>query len=104
MESVLGNLDFRSNEKLDEALVKASGLFPHYDIYNGNDYLEADYHDSHFIRSDIHLQAAGLNVSSFNQAISVFPSSIIANGAKYTAKEFFEAEEIFLILSMKLCP
>ena len=45
-----------------------------------------------------HLQAArrvyNMNVSSFNQAIAVFPGSIIANSAHHTAKEFFEAGEV----------
>jgi LemA protein len=44
-----------------------------------------------------HLQAArrlyNSNVSSFNQSIAVFPASIIANQARHTPKEFFEAEE-----------
>ena len=43
-----------------------------------------------------HLQAArrvfNMNVSMYNQAIVIFPNSIIA-GAKHTAKEFFEADE-----------
>jgi len=45
-----------------------------------------------------HLQAArrvyNMNVSSFNQAIAVFPGSMIANRARYTEKGFFEADEI----------
>lgn len=56
LESVLDNLDFQPESKLDEALVKGAALFPHYDIYSGNDYLAADYHGRHFIQSDIHLQ------------------------------------------------
>ncbi|MCM0761241.1 MULTISPECIES: DUF3137 domain-containing protein [Sporomusa] len=56
LEAVLDNLDFQPEAKLDEALVKAAALFPHYDIYYGNDYLAADYHGRHFIQSDIHLQ------------------------------------------------
>jgi|GEM_PF-6548656 hypothetical protein len=43
LESVLSNMDFRAEEKLAEALVKESALFPHHDIYNGNDYLSAEY-------------------------------------------------------------
>ena len=50
------------------------------------------------LEAEDHLQAArrvyNMNVSSFNQAIVVFPSNIIANGAHYTAKEFFEADKI----------
>jgi hypothetical protein len=53
---VLDNMDFRANEKLDEAIVNASGLFPKYDVYNGNDYLIADYHGHHFMQSDVRLQ------------------------------------------------
>lgn len=56
LESVLSNMDFRIEEKLEEALVKESALFSHYDIYNGNDYLSAEYNGRHFIQSDIHLQ------------------------------------------------
>ncbi len=56
LESVLSNMDFKPEEKLDEALVKAASLFGHYDIYSGNDYLKADYNGHHFIQSDIHLQ------------------------------------------------
>ena len=56
LESVFDNLDFRPNEALDEAVVKASALFPRYDVYRGNDYLVADYSGRHFSQSDIHLQ------------------------------------------------
>jgi LemA protein len=49
------------------------------------------------VDAEDHLQAArrvyNMNVSSFNQAIVVFPASIIANSAGHTQKEFFEAEE-----------
>jgi LemA protein len=47
--------------------------------------------------SEDHLQAArrlyNNNVSSFNQAIVVFPASIIAGMSHFTALEFFEVEE-----------
>lgn len=56
LSSVLSNMDFRPQEKLDGALVKAAALFPNYDSYSGNDYLAADYHRHHFVQSDIHLQ------------------------------------------------
>ena len=49
------------------------------------------------VDAEDHLQAArrvyNMNVSSFNQAIVVFPDSIIANRAQYTPQEFFAAEE-----------
>jgi LemA protein len=49
------------------------------------------------VDAEAHLQAArrafNMNVSAFNQAIVVFPASIIANNAHYTQKEFFEADE-----------
>lgn len=49
------------------------------------------------IDAEDHLQAArrvyNMNVSAFNQAIVVFPSSIIANSAHHTAKELFSSEE-----------
>ncbi|HBS57893.1 MAG TPA: hypothetical protein DEA44_01350, partial [Firmicutes bacterium] len=56
LQSVLDNMDFQPEKKLDESLIKAAALFPRYDIYSGNDYLAADYHGRHFIQSDIHLQ------------------------------------------------
>lgn len=56
LSSVLSNMEFLPEQKLDEALVKAAALFPRYDIYGGNDYLAADYHGHHFVQSDIHLQ------------------------------------------------
>ena len=56
LQSALDNMDFQPAAKLDESLIKASALFPRYDIYNGNDYLAADYHGNHFVQSDIHLQ------------------------------------------------
>ncbi len=56
LESVLDDMDFQPGAKLDEALIKASALFPDYDVYMGNDYLAADYRGRHFIQSDIHLQ------------------------------------------------
>ena len=44
------------------------------------------------------LQAArrlyNANVSKYNQAIIVFPASIVANAAHLTKREFFEAEEV----------
>ncbi|MDR0292640.1 MAG: LemA family protein [Oscillospiraceae bacterium] len=44
-----------------------------------------------------HLQAArrvyNMNVSAFNQAIVLFPASMIAGGGGYRAMEFFIAEE-----------
>lgn len=56
LESALDNMDFQPGAKLDEALVKASALFPDYEVYMGNDYLAADYRGRHFIQSDIRLQ------------------------------------------------
>jgi LemA protein len=45
-----------------------------------------------------HLQAArrvyNMNVTAYNQAIVVFPSSVIANKGNFTAREFFKADEI----------
>lgn len=50
------------------------------------------------VDAEDHLQAArrvyNMNVSSFNQAIAVFPDSIIANRSNHTPKKFFAAEEI----------
>ncbi|MDD4599514.1 hypothetical protein SDC9_03954 [bioreactor metagenome] len=56
LESVLDNVDFQPEAKLDESIIKAAALFPHYDIYSGNDYLAADYQGRYFIQSDINLQ------------------------------------------------
>lgn len=55
LEAVLTNMDFRPEEKLDESIVRAAGLFPEFNIYTGNDYLAADYEGRHFIQSDIGL-------------------------------------------------
>ena len=47
--------------------------------------------------TETHLQAArrlyNSNVSIFNQAIVVFPASIIANSQNHTPRDFFEADE-----------
>ncbi len=44
-----------------------------------------------------HLQAArrlyNANVSSYNQKLVTFPSSIVANSKGFTKKEFFEIED-----------
>jgi hypothetical protein len=53
LSSVLQSMDFRPGEKLDEAIIKASALFPKYDIYSGNDYLAAEYKGIHFTQSDV---------------------------------------------------
>jgi LemA protein len=49
------------------------------------------------VDAEDHLQAArrvyNMNVSSFNQAIAVFPASIIANRASHTPRVFFAADE-----------
>jgi len=49
------------------------------------------------VDTEDHLQAArrvyNMNVSSFNQAIAVFPDSMIANQAHYTPQEFFATQE-----------
>lgn len=55
LASLLTNMDFRPEEKLDESVVRAAGLFPDFHIYTGNDYLAADYNGRHFIQSDIGL-------------------------------------------------
>lgn len=48
------------------------------------------------VDAEDHLQAArrvyNMNVSSFNQAIVVFPDSIIANRSRHTPREFFSVE------------
>jgi len=45
-----------------------------------------------------HLQAArrlyNANVSAFNQAIAVFPASIIANSQGHAPKNFFESDAV----------
>jgi hypothetical protein len=55
LESVLQNMDFRPAECLDEAIIKASGLFRGYNTYNGNDFLAAEYKGIPFTQSDVHL-------------------------------------------------
>ena len=50
------------------------------------------------VDAEEHLQAArrvyNMNISAYNQAIVVFPSSIIAKSGGYGKKIFFEADEI----------
>ena len=52
---------------------------------------------NHIADVEEQLQAArrlyNANVSRYNQAIIVFPASIVANAAHLTKRDFFEAEE-----------
>lgn len=56
LEAVLDHVNFRPEESLKESQVRESGLFPVYNLFSGNDYVEADYKGHHFIQSDIRLQ------------------------------------------------
>lgn len=85
-----------ANHIMDEASKKISVLAENYPELRSNENFKQL--QGAIVEVEDHLQAArrvyNMNVSSFNQAIALFPASIIANNAKHTQKEFFQAEEI----------
>lgn len=85
-----------ANHLMDEASKQINVLAENYpELRSNENYKQLQ---GAIVEAEDHLQAArrvyNMNVSSFNQAIAVFPASIIANNAKHTQKDFFEAEEI----------
>jgi len=56
LESVLGNVDYKPNDRFNDYTIKACGLFPAYSSYSGDDYFSADYKGRRYTQSDIHLQ------------------------------------------------
>ena len=84
------------NQQMDAAAKQISLIAENYpELRSAENYNQLQ---AAIVEAEDHLQAArrvyNMNVSSFNQAIAVFPSSIIAGAAHYTARDFFEAEEI----------
>lgn len=85
-----------ANHLMDEASQRINVLAENYpELRSNENYIQLQ---NAIVEAEDHLQAArrvyNMNVSTFNQAIVVFPASIIANNAHHTPKEFFEAEEI----------
>lgn len=56
LESLLDNVDFRPNDKLDISVIRESRLFAAFNTYMGDDYLSASYKNKPFVQSDIFLQ------------------------------------------------
>jgi LemA protein len=84
------------NRQLDEVLRSINVAVENYpELRSSANYLELQ--DSIGDVED-HLQAArrvyNMNVSQFNQAIAVFPASVIAQSQNLKEREFFEADEI----------
>jgi LemA protein len=83
------------NHHIDETMGRINVLAENYpELRSSENYKKLQ---EAIMDAEDHLQASrrvyNMNVSSFNQAIVIFPSSIIAGMAKHTAKEFFEIEE-----------
>lgn len=84
-----------ASHSMDEAFSRINVLAENYpELRSSENYNQLQ---AAIVDAEDHLQAArrvyNMNVSSFNQAIAVFPASIIAGGARHTPKEFFEAEK-----------
>ena len=82
-----------ANQVMDEAVKQIHVLAENYpELRSSENYKQLQ---TAILDAEDHLQAArrvyNMNVSSFNQAIIVFPASILAK--KYSPKDFFEAEE-----------
>lgn len=85
-----------ANHLMDEASQRINVLAENYpELRSSENYKQLQVA---IVEVEDHLQAArrvyNMNVSSFNQSITVFPASIIAGIAHYTPKDFFQAEEI----------
>lgn len=84
-----------ANNKMNEAFTKLNVVAENYPDLKASENFKA----LQLSIADVeeHLQAArrlyNANVSSFNQMIVTFPTSIIASSKGLTKKEFFEAEE-----------
>jgi LemA protein len=81
--------------KLDDAAAQIQVVAENYpELRSSDNYRQ--FQDA-ILDSEDHLQAArrlyNNNVSSFNQAIVVFPASIIANASHLAPLQFFEVEE-----------
>lgn len=85
-----------ANQLMDDTMKKINVLAENYpELRSAENYKQLQ---ESIVEAEDHLQASrrvyNMNVSSFNQAIVIFPASIIANWAHHIPKEFFEAEEI----------
>jgi len=85
-----------ANYLMDEAVKKINVVAENYpELRSSENYKQLQ---DAIVDAEDHLQASrrvyNMNVSSFNQAIAVFPASIIAGRSSYSPKEFFEAENI----------
>lgn len=84
-----------ANNKMNEAFTKLNVVAENYPDLKASENFKA----LQLSITDVeeHLQAArrlyNANVSSFNQMVVTFPTSIIASSKGLTKKEFFEAEE-----------
>lgn len=83
-----------ANQRMDEIMKQINVVGENYPaLRSSENYLKLK---EGIMDAENHLQAArrvyNMNVSMFNRAIVVFPSSIIANMQHHTPKEFFEAE------------
>ena len=84
-----------ANAAMEEKVTKIAALAENYpDLKASENYKELQ---KSIADVEEHLQAArrlyNANVSSYNQRIVTFPSSIIANSKGMTKKEFFNAED-----------
>jgi len=85
----------QANKSMDEAAKQISLLAESYPALGSNE----NFRQCQLAVTDVeeHLQAArrvyNSNVSAFNQAIAVFPGSVVAGAMKLSARPFFEAGE-----------
>ena len=84
------------NNKMSEEFLKLNAVAENYPELKSSESFQRL--QSSIADVEEHLQAArrlyNANVSSFNQLIVTFPTSIVANSKKLTKKDFFETEEI----------
>ena len=83
-----------ANNGMDEIMKKINVTAEAYpELRSANNYIQLQ---KAIVEIEGHLQAArrlyNMNVSAFNQAITIFPNSIIASFAHHDSKEFFEAD------------
>lgn len=83
-----------ANQAMDEVIGRINVVAENYpELRSSENYRQLQ---SAIVDAEDHLQAArrvyNMNVSSFNQAITVFPASLLAGS--HSPQEFFEADEI----------
>lgn len=84
----------QANHAMDEAVRQINVVAENYpELRSSENYKQLQ---DAILDAEDHLQAArrvyNMNVSSFNQAIAIFPASLLAR--KHTPRDFFEAEQI----------